>query len=184
MRKPTNHRTKWTDIEEKKLIKELSSGISINDISKEHGRTYAAVNTKIVRIVYNMYLSSKTVDNIRFITNLDEYLIRDIIKRNNATNNYTNMEDLLKILRDTKNINTKLKKIKVLLPQIKEFIVREEVYQDTKIVEQMWEDMNVILAKVKGVKVPPNIAESITKQYKNYCINFSYIMSQTYMLEI
>lgn len=40
----------WTDVEDEKLRDEFASKIKISDIAKEHGRTYAAIDSRLAHL--------------------------------------------------------------------------------------------------------------------------------------
>lgn len=47
---PRNAGKPWTDMEDKKLLDEIDSGMAISRIAKEHGRSKGAIESRLVRL--------------------------------------------------------------------------------------------------------------------------------------
>ena len=75
----TNKNKKWFDEEDKMLIDELRNKLSINNISKSHGRTLYAIECRIKKIIINR-LNNNSLENICNELNLDINYILKILK--------------------------------------------------------------------------------------------------------
>lgn len=75
----SNKNKKWFDEEDKMLIDELRNKLSINNISKSHGRTLYAIECRIKKIIINR-LNNNSLENICNELNLDINYILKILK--------------------------------------------------------------------------------------------------------
>ena len=75
----SNKNKKWFDEEEKLLIDELKNKLSIDNISKNHGRTFYAIECRIKKIVINR-LNNNSLENICNELSLDINYIFKILK--------------------------------------------------------------------------------------------------------
>ena len=75
----SNKNKKWFDEEDKMLIDELRNKLSIDNISKSHGRTLYAIECRIKKIIINR-LNNNSLENICNELNLDINYILKILK--------------------------------------------------------------------------------------------------------
>ena len=75
----SNKNKKWFDEEDKMLIDELKNKLSIDNISKSHGRTLYAIECRIKKIIINR-LNNNSLENICNELNLDINYIIKILK--------------------------------------------------------------------------------------------------------
>lgn len=72
MPKPSAAGSRWNQEEEKSLMKEISSGIDIEQIAKKHERTQYAIKMKLQSIAYNLHKQETSIEQIVKLTGLSE----------------------------------------------------------------------------------------------------------------
>ena len=63
---------KWGELEEMLLLEELSENISIDEIARNHGRTYCGIKSRCKEIAYKLYRQNKPIEEITTTTKLSE----------------------------------------------------------------------------------------------------------------
>jgi hypothetical protein len=92
---PSNIGQKWTDKEEKLLLEELNKNIDIQQIAQYHNRTIGGINARRTRIAYKLYSNNTSMEEIIFITKLNEDQIMETIK--NLQNNSKKCKSVIEI---------------------------------------------------------------------------------------
>lgn len=77
---------KWTAIEEKQLMDEISSDLDVSTIAKNHKRTIGGINARLNKIIYKMHLDDYSIEDIIKITKMQEADITKIIDRHDTAN--------------------------------------------------------------------------------------------------
>jgi hypothetical protein len=72
MPKPSAAGSRWSQEEEKTLMKEINSGIDIEQIAEKHKRTQYAIKMKLQSMAYTLYKQETPIEQIVKLTGLSE----------------------------------------------------------------------------------------------------------------
>ena len=70
----------WTQEEDEKLLHALDTNMSISEISKVHERTLGAINSRVRRLAYLMYLNNESENEILRKTKITKRTLTNAIK--------------------------------------------------------------------------------------------------------
>jgi len=136
---PSNIGSKWTDDEEKLLLKELDDeNIDIYDIAKKHGRTPGGIIGRQQDIAYRMHEKNLSMDEIVKTTKLNEEEIRMIIDKKQKSkkkipieqqqnkilgnkNNFSLESEIIEMKKDIKQLKNKMNELIIMMKAIYEF---------------------------------------------------------------
>jgi len=113
---------KWTDKEEKKLLKELRKGKSVEDIASEHERSIGGITARINKIVLRFHNEGKNVIDIMNLTGFSESRVEEITNKRSYSKTKEKKDvdrdilDRIELLEETfekrlKKIDKKLEKL-------------------------------------------------------------------------
>jgi len=127
---PVNTGKKWTEDEEKLLLKRLKENIDIKTIAEIHNRNKGGIRARCRLIAYRMHLKNIPIDEISDITKLNNDNIIKIIERKESKINKQNIKNfnIIEIIKKIDNviICDDIKKIKLTMMEIKNNF--EELY--------------------------------------------------------
>jgi transposase-like protein len=197
MSKPINHCKRWSKEENQKLIEELSSGMLIEDMCRQHGRSDGSIRSRIREIAYNMHIDGKTITEIKTITNLDDNFILEVIAKKNkygkkpqdkkdmletsekiAEEKHRNIDDderdMLEIIEDFKLVNERVERIGKLLSKIDFSLLKSQILRDVILsMEKLDTTISVLRSKAGDVvsrKTITNMDEIKEKFVSNHDI--------------
>lgn len=67
-----SNKSRWTSEEELNLVKDISTGISIEILAQKHNRPITAIELRLKKIIYGNVSSGKTIQQISKLLNLPE----------------------------------------------------------------------------------------------------------------
>lgn len=71
-----SNKSRWTSEEELNLVKDISTGISLEILAQKHNRPITAIELRLKKIIYGNVSSGKTVEQISKLLNLSEDKIK------------------------------------------------------------------------------------------------------------
>jgi len=75
---------KWTNDEEKQLMDEISQGIDIDTICKNHGREIGGIKSRISMFIVNKYNDNYTIEELSDMFKINTTIIEEIIEKNES----------------------------------------------------------------------------------------------------
>lgn len=71
-----SNKSRWTSEEELNLVKDISTGISLEILAEKHDRPITAIELRLKKIIYGNVSSGKTIQQISKLLNLPEDKIK------------------------------------------------------------------------------------------------------------
>lgn len=127
---PKNRGKKWTDDEEKLLMKELRQNINIETIAQTHERTVCGINFRRKEIAYRLYVEKVPLSEISNKTKLNECEINEAIIRGESRTKIQKLKieekfsfdkEITSIKKDIGEIKNTLNELMVMMNAIYEF---------------------------------------------------------------
>lgn len=133
---PINTGKKWSDAENKLLFEEFRKGIDIHTIAKNHNRTIGGITARIGRIICNMVVNKKSMEEI---INKETAIYNKKKPKQNENKIYLIEKEILEINNNITNLTNTIKTI------IKISKIEKEILEIKNNINDMTNTMNAVV---------------------------------------